>query len=118
MKQLDADTFLAELSWKARQRRHPDSVTFELTYGCNLRCVHCFNPTHRALPHELTTREIQTILDQLAELGILTVTFTGGELATRPDLQDIFRHTPTAGACDSNTHQRHTGDVRVRTPTP
>lgn len=62
MKQLDADTFLAELSWKSRQRRHPDSVTFELTYGCNLRCVHCFNPTHRALPQELTTREIQAIL--------------------------------------------------------
>lgn len=97
MKQLDADTFLAEISWKARQRRHPDSVTFELTYGCNLRCVHCFNPTHRALPQELTTQEIRTILDQLAELGILTVTFTGGELGTRPDLQEIFSHTRQLG---------------------
>ena len=97
MKQVAADTFFAELSSKARHRRHPESVTFELTYGCNLRCVHCFNPTHRALPHELDTEEIVAILDQLAELEVLTVTFTGGELGTRVDLEPILRHTHRRG---------------------
>ena len=72
-------------------------MTFELTYGCNLRCVHCFNPTHRALPQELDTEEIVAILDQLAELEVLTVTFTGGELGTRVDLEPILRHTHRRG---------------------
>lgn len=97
MKRIDADTFLTELSWKARHQRRPDGVTFELTYGCNLRCLHCFNPTHRALPHELDTHEVLAILDQLAELGVLTVTFTGGELGTRIDLDQIFRHAQRRG---------------------
>lgn len=97
MKRIDADTFRTELSWKARHQRRPDGVTFELTYGCNLRCLHCFNPTHRALPHELRTHEVLAILDQLAELGVLTITFTGGELGTKIDLEQIFRHTYARG---------------------
>ncbi len=97
MKQIDADTFLAELSSKARHRRQPESVTFELTYGCNLRCVHCFNPTHRALPQELSTSEVLRLIDQLAELGVLTVTFTGGELTLRPDIPAILRHSCKKG---------------------
>ena len=75
----------------------PQGMTFELTYGCNLRCVHCFNPTHRALPNELTTSEICALLDQIADLGVLTVTFTGGEPSVRPDIGDILRHARRQG---------------------
>lgn len=80
MKQLDTESFLAAVSSEASRKRQPESVPFELTYGCNLRCVHCFNPTHRALPQELSTSEVLRLIDQLAELGVLTVTFTRGEL--------------------------------------
>jgi MoaA/NifB/PqqE/SkfB family radical SAM enzyme len=97
MKNLDADTFLELLSAKATVSRRPEEVTFELTYGCNLRCVHCYNPTHRAMPHELTTSEICTILDQIANLEVLTVTFTGGEPSVRPDIGDILRHARRQG---------------------
>ncbi|MDZ4856099.1 MAG: radical SAM protein [Nitrospirota bacterium] len=97
MKQLDAGTFLESLSTKAAGSRKPESVTFELTYGCNLRCVHCYNPTHRALPHELTTSEVCGLLTQLADLGVLTVTFTGGEPSVRPDIGDILRHARRQG---------------------
>jgi radical SAM protein with 4Fe4S-binding SPASM domain len=97
MKQIDSHIFMAEVSSRAAGLRQPEGVTFELTYGCNLRCVHCFNPTHRALPHELSTAEILAILDQLAELGVLTVTFTGGELSIRTDLAEILRHARNQG---------------------
>lgn len=97
MKQLDADTYLSTVAFRAGQARHPGEVIFELTYGCNLRCVHCFNPTHRALPNELNTAEILAILDQLAEFGVLTVTFTGGELSTRPDFGEVLRHARKQG---------------------
>lgn len=97
MKQLDAGTFFESLSTKTAASRRPEGVTFELTYGCNLRCVHCYNPTHRALPHELTTLEICSLLDQIADLGVFTVTFTGGEPSVRPDVGDILQHAHRQG---------------------
>jgi radical SAM protein with 4Fe4S-binding SPASM domain len=97
MKRLNTDTFLTMLSTKAASSRRPEGVTFELTYGCNLKCLHCYNPTHRALPHELTTSEICALLHQIADLGVLTVTFTGGEPTVRPDIGDILRHAQRQG---------------------
>src|SRR2546428_6381105 len=97
MKRLSRDRFFASLLAKARERRIPESVTFELTYGCNLRCVHCYNPTHRVLPQELSTEEIFSILDQCADVGVVTLTFTGGELFVRPDVFDIFEHAKRLG---------------------
>src|SRR3954464_9046864 len=41
MKRLDADIFLKSISMKTAASRRPEGMTFELTYGCNLRCVHC-----------------------------------------------------------------------------
>ena len=97
MKQLDAESFLEQVSTKAAALRRPEGVTFELTYGCNLRCVHCYNPTHKALPHELTTREVCTLLNQIADVGVLTVTFTGGEPSVRPDIGEILHHARRQG---------------------
>ncbi|HXC68056.1 MAG TPA: radical SAM protein [Nitrospiraceae bacterium] len=97
MKTISSDHFLQNLSAKAAESRRPEGVTFELTYGCNLRCVHCYNPTHRALSHELTTLEICALLDQIADLGVLTITFTGGEPSIRPDIGDILRHAHRQG---------------------
>jgi radical SAM protein with 4Fe4S-binding SPASM domain len=97
MKQLDTESYFAGVTAKALQTRRPEGMTFELTYGCNLRCVHCYNPTHRALPHELTTSEICALLNQIADLGVLTVTFTGGEPSVRPDIGDILRHAHRQG---------------------
>ena len=42
MKQLDAETYFAAVSSKALRTRQAQEVMFELTYGCNLRCVHCY----------------------------------------------------------------------------
>jgi MoaA/NifB/PqqE/SkfB family radical SAM enzyme len=97
MKTLASDDFLGALSLKAAKTRRPEGVTFELTYGCNLRCVHCYNPTHRAMPHELTTIEVCTRLNQIADFGVLTVTFTGGEPSVRPDIGDILHYTRRQG---------------------
>ncbi len=97
MKQLDTESYFAAVSSNALQTRRPEGVTFELTYGCNLRCVHCYNPTHRALPHELTTTEICALLKQIADFGVLSVTFTGGEPSVRPDIGDILRHARRQG---------------------
>ena len=52
MRTISSDHFLQAISAKAAETRRPEGMTFELTYGCNLRCVHCYSPTHRALPHD------------------------------------------------------------------
>lgn len=97
MQQLDPQTYLDRISTRAGQTRQPDNATIELTYGCNLRCVHCYNPTHRALPGELTTAEVCSLLTQMAELGVLTVSISGGEPSLRPDFESILRHARRAG---------------------
>jgi radical SAM protein with 4Fe4S-binding SPASM domain len=94
---LSANAFFEALSNRAWTIRTPESVTFELTYGCNLRCVHCYNPTHRVLPQELDTAEVFALLDQVADLGVSTVCFSGGELFIRPDVFDIFQHAKCLG---------------------
>lgn len=97
MKRLDADAYLATMASTIGRSRNPEGATFELTYGCNLRCRHCYNPTHRALPHELTTDEVCSLITQIADLGVLTVTFTGGEPSVRQDIETILRHSRRHG---------------------
>jgi MoaA/NifB/PqqE/SkfB family radical SAM enzyme len=50
--------------------------------------VHCYL-TERRQP-ELTVSECEGILDQLAEAGVMTLLFSGGDLFLRPDAVDIL----------------------------
>lgn len=97
MNTLSIDRLSQVVARRMQERRLPDAVTFELTYGCNCRCLHCYNPTHRALPQELTTSEVCAILDQIADLGVLHIHFSGGEPLVRPDAFDIFVHAKRRG---------------------
>jgi radical SAM protein with 4Fe4S-binding SPASM domain len=97
VRRLAAEDFFETLGDRARAARIPEGLTFELSYGCNLRCVHCYNPTHRALPRELTTAEVCAILEQCAELGVASVCFSGGEPLVRPDALRIFEHAKRLG---------------------
>lgn len=97
MKTVRGDRFLDQISARSRERRTPEGFTFELTYGCNLRCVHCYNPTHRALPRELPTTAVFAILQQAADMGVVTVTFSGGEPLVRPDAFEIFHEARRLG---------------------
>jgi radical SAM protein with 4Fe4S-binding SPASM domain len=63
----------------------------ELTYSCNFNCVHCYrcpDPARR----ELSFAETKDLLDDLAGLGCLTVTFSGGEATLRKDFIRIARY--------------------------
>lgn len=88
--------FWARLSRRAAQQRVPVEGMIELTYGCNLHCVHCYNPTHKA-KGELDTQAYRRLIDQLAEAGCLHLTFTGGELFTRRDWFEIAAHAKAKG---------------------
>ena len=81
-------SILEEIGNVARSHDMPYHVLLELTYGCNLRCVMCYNPTHKA-EGELTLEEYVRLFDELARLGTVQLTLTGGEILARPDFWDI-----------------------------
>jgi MoaA/NifB/PqqE/SkfB family radical SAM enzyme len=68
----------------------------ELTYRCNFRCIQCYNTTHAGTETEMTSAQWRSTLEQLAELGCHSVTFTGGEVFVRKDAVDILQ-----AACDN-----------------
>ena len=81
-------SILEEVGRVARSHKMPYHVLLELTYGCNLRCIMCYNPTHVARD-ELTLDEYVVLFDELARLGTVQLTLTGGEVLARPDFWDI-----------------------------
>ena len=71
----------------------PVSCQLELTWRCPLNCRHCYIDHAGAAQHrELTTAETIALLDDLAELGCMYLTLTGGEPFMRRDLREIYDH--------------------------
>ncbi|MBK8410593.1 MAG: radical SAM protein [Sandaracinaceae bacterium] len=60
------------------------SVLFELTYACNLDCEFCYNDLGLG-GEPLTLPEYHTVVQELADMGVLNLTFTGGEPLANKD---------------------------------
>ncbi len=70
----------------------PICLTWELTYGCNLACIHCLSSSGRRDARELTTAEATGFLDELAAMRVFYVNLGGGEPTVRPDFTDLVEH--------------------------
>jgi radical SAM protein with 4Fe4S-binding SPASM domain len=83
-------SLLAEMNQKALGLGIPISVHLDITYRCNERCVHCY------LDHddhgEMTTAEIEDVLNQLSDAGVFFLTLSGGEVLMRRDFFEIVGH--------------------------
>lgn len=66
------------------------SATLELTYMCNEKCKHCYVAGEKR--QELTTEKIKTVLDELYDMNVFNLIFTGGEIFTRKDCFDILEY--------------------------
>ena len=84
----------------------PICLTWELTYACNLACVHCLSSSGRRDPDELTTAEAMSVVDQLAALQVFYVNMGGGEPMLRRDFFDIVEYSVdnNVGVKFSTTH--------------
>jgi radical SAM protein with 4Fe4S-binding SPASM domain len=80
----------------AAGRRLPLSGSIELTFKCNLRCVHCYIPDFSGRD-EMGTAEIVRIMDEIADAGCLWLLLTGGEVLTRRDFAVLYRHAKRRG---------------------
>lgn len=76
--------------------RAPFTAGFELTAKCNLNCVHCYAKPGRG-HKDMTTEEFKTIFDTLVDRGLLDAYFTGGEIFTRPDFEELYLHAKKRG---------------------
>jgi len=76
----------------------PLAVLAELTHRCPLQCSYCSNPLElEKSSNELTTDEWFKIIDELAEIGVLQIHFSGGEPAARRDLVQLVQRATDAG---------------------
>jgi len=89
---------LAHLARSVVSRSVPRYMTLGITFRCQCRCVHCYargrTPDDR---EELTTEEAKWVLDQARRLGVLQVTFSGGEPLLRDDVAELVRHARRLG---------------------
>jgi radical SAM protein with 4Fe4S-binding SPASM domain len=82
-------------------RFYPHYVVWEITFACNMRCVHCGTAAGKRRPDELTTNEALHLIDELADLGCVHIAISGGEPLLREDWRELARHSKARGI---NTH--------------
>ncbi len=71
----------------------PICLTWELTYACNLSCVHCLSSSGRRDPRELTTAECKAVIDTLQRMQVFYVNIGGGEPTVRPDFWELLDYS-------------------------
>ena len=92
--------FSREVHERAFQSDRVIKAQMELTYRCNLHCVHCYTDPYndrKFFPRELTLTEIKRIIDEMAELEILYLNLTGGEIFTHPNFFEIYDYAYRKG---------------------
>lgn len=88
----------------------PYRMDLALTYRCNNDCSHCYNARPRQ-QKELDTTQWKDILDQLWQIGIPHIVFTGGEPTLRRDLPELIAHAEKNGQITGiNTNGRRLKD--------
>ena len=94
----------------------PICLTWELTYACNLACVHCLSSSGKRDPRELTTRQCKDIIDELERMQVFYVNIGGGEPTVRPDFWELVDYATAhhVGVKFSTNGVRITPEVAAR----
>ena len=72
------------------------SVLLELTYACNLDCTFCYNDLTLG-GQRLSLAQYRELLDDLASLGVLNLSLSGGEPLAHPRFFEIASHARSLG---------------------
>ena len=94
----------------------PICLTWELTYACNLACVHCLSSSGRRDPDELTTEECMRLIDEFERMQIFYVNIGGGEPTIRSDFWHLVEYATAhhVGVKFSTNGSRITPEVAER----
>ena len=73
-------------------------IFWEVTKGCNLRCVHCrATATELSSPSDLSTQKALGIIDQIAAAANPILVLSGGEPLFRSDIFQLARYATDKG---------------------
>jgi mycofactocin biosynthetic radical S-adenosylmethionine protein MftC len=94
----------------------PICLTWELTYACNLACVHCLSSSGKRDPRELSTRQCMGIIDELERMQVFYVNIGGGEPTVRPDFWELVDYATAhhVGVKFSTNGVRITPEIAAR----
>ena len=70
----------------------PICLTWELTYACNLECVHCLSSSGQRDPNELSTAEAKAVIDELHDMQVFYINVGGGEPLVRRDFFELLEY--------------------------
>lgn len=100
MREIQYKTFSLRTHKKNWHLMRPNVCQFELTFGCDLHCKHCYADCYNKpiyLKKELKTEEVKFILDKVHRTGVIWLCFTGGDPLTRRDFLDIYSYAKDKG---------------------
>jgi radical SAM protein with 4Fe4S-binding SPASM domain len=76
----------------------PRLIFWELTKGCNLRCIHCrASATELSSPSDLSTQAARDIIDEIAAVSNPILVLSGGEPLFRSDIFQLARYATDKG---------------------
>ena len=75
----------------------PKTVIWDVTYACNLNCLHCLTNSGRRGSKELNTDEAFQLIDILAGAKVLYLSLTGGEPFARSDILELLAYIAETG---------------------
>jgi radical SAM protein with 4Fe4S-binding SPASM domain len=76
----------------------PRLIFWELTKGCNLRCIHCrASATELSSPSDLTTAAAKAIIDEIVGVSSPILVLSGGEPLFRSDIFELARYGTDKG---------------------
>jgi len=79
-------------------KNKPRLIFWELTKGCNLRCIHCrATATELSSPSDLSTQVARDIIDQIAAVSTPILVLSGGEPLFRSDIFQLARYGTDKG---------------------
>ena len=94
----------------------PICLTWELTYACNLACIHCLSSSGRRDPRELSTKQCRALIDEFERMQIFYVNIGGGEPTIRSDFWELVDYATAhhVGVKFSTNGSRITGPRLTR----
>lgn len=86
--------------WHGQYFSAPVSNFWSFTNLCNLHCEHCAWNSHRPLPNELNTAQCIQLIDDMLDMGVCELSFSGGEpLTKKAQLLAMAQHGHELGFC-------------------
>ncbi len=82
----------------ATKQYTPRLIFWEVTKGCNLRCIHCrATATELMSPSDLPTGKALNIISQIADFGNPILVLSGGEPLYRADIFELAEYATSRG---------------------